>query len=546
MSAALHIKSRARFAAHNSAVKVLSISNDCSYLISGDLGGKVVIWDISRKAELQAFRLDGEPSIESATWLSEITVQGELATGFLLGIGLGDIHVFKRLPGSNRFSPVSMRSTSELLEPVRRLAFDPFYRRVASSTDGCVKMWRLTEGEGISVGVDLTKAYMSADGELDLANTLDADSTDDIIASLYFAEAGNLLVASFREGEVGFAALCPNKTFVVTNLVNGLEIYNFPPSHLLQRIHHPIKRNIPLRVASIFDGEMLLVGSDDGEPRIANRAIAGGLECTLPHAKASPIPLVEASVVGSLAYVATGATEAPFDVKLWTMRKRDELSASSLPVIIVLVLCFLGHNLLYRPILQGWQADSSPKWSPLALSGELLAVVESPLNELSSLDSSSRCRIDGCTGTGGRTDSGTNHCRDEDYEVLDPQETSDIAVTKRNIDWVLFGEWKIRVWYFSPHPTRLKARTLAICSRCFKYFSDLEVWEVHQEGCQQFPPGKKVYSKNDVTIWEIDPEQDKLYCQNLSLFGKLFIDAKSLFYYLDGFMFYVVARDTHD
>lgn len=55
------------------------------------------------------------------------------------------------------------------------------------------------------------------------------------------------------------------------------------------------------------------------------------------------------------------------------------------------------------------------------------------------------------------------------------------------------------------------------------------------------PPGRKVYQRGSYTIWEIDGAQEPLYCQNLSLFGKLFIDHKSVFFHVEGFLFYVLC-----
>jgi len=43
-------------------------------------------------------------------------------------------------------------------------------------------------------------------------------------------------------------------------------------------------------------------------------------------------------------------------------------------------------------------------------------------------------------------------------------------------------------------------------------------------------------------IWELDGAVDKLYCQNLALFGKLFIDIKTLFFDTENFMFYVLTE----
>jgi hypothetical protein len=72
---------------------------------------------------------------------------------------------------------------------------------------------------------------------------------------------------------------------------------------------------------------------------------------------------------------------------------------------------------------------------------------------------------------------------------------------------------------------------------------------------RRHPPGRKVYQRGAHTIWEVDGAKEKvrveqgtvgsfnysfflipreqLYCQNLSLFGKLFIDIKTLFFDTD-------------
>lgn len=63
------------------------------------------------------------------------------------------------------------------------------------------------------------------------------------------------------------------------------------------------------------------------------------------------------------------------------------------------------------------------------------------------------------------------------------------------------------------------------------------------------PPGELVYERGAHKIWEVDGAKNKvrlslcyfkfkfdspqLYCQNLSLFGKLFIDVKTLFFDCD-------------
>ena len=50
-----------------------------------------------------------------------------------------------------------------------------------------------------------------------------------------------------------------------------------------------------------------------------------------------------------------------------------------------------------------------------------------------------------------------------------------------------------------------------------------------------------VYSYGGYSVWEVDGEREKLYCQNLSLFGKLFLEQKSVFFDTGGFLYYVLT-----
>ncbi|KAF8168463.1 acyl-CoA N-acyltransferase [Crassisporium funariophilum] len=165
---------------------------------------------------------------------------------------------------------------------------------------------------------------------------------------------------------------------------------------------------------------------------------------------------------------------------------------------------------------------------------------------------------------------------------------------KRNFDMIIFDVWKIKPWYYSPYPliesesedfvpatstpaynkipgvARATARShgrtsdllagglsrhhngeamLWVCHFCFKYMADGVPWESHKKDCKlKHPPGKKVYQRGAHTIWEVDGVKDKLYCQNLSLFGKLFIDVKTLFFDCDNFLFYILtdAKSSED
>lgn len=66
----------------------------------------------------------------------------------------------------------------------------------------------------------------------------------------------------------------------------------------------------------------------------------------------------------------------------------------------------------------------------------------------------------------------------------------------------------------------------------------------HQKACPLRctpPPGEAIYTKDNYSLYEIDGEEQKLYAQNLSLFAKLFLDTKSVFYDVTTFLYYLLV-----
>ncbi|KAK9468108.1 acyl-CoA N-acyltransferase [Lipomyces arxii] len=124
----------------------------------------------------------------------------------------------------------------------------------------------------------------------------------------------------------------------------------------------------------------------------------------------------------------------------------------------------------------------------------------------------------------------------------------------RNIGTVVFGEdFEFEAIYgcpayFSDTDRTLYAKSpldkLYVCNRCFKYATAASDMSVHSSSCsRQFStPGKLVYQYNEFSIREVDGEQYKVYCQCLSLFAKLFVDTKSLYFAVDRFKFYVLIH----
>jgi GNAT superfamily N-acetyltransferase len=67
--------------------------------------------------------------------------------------------------------------------------------------------------------------------------------------------------------------------------------------------------------------------------------------------------------------------------------------------------------------------------------------------------------------------------------------------------------------------------------------------ERHKRKCDlRHPPGDELYRHNNLSVFEVDGKDNKLYCQNLCLLAKLFLDHKTLYYDVDPFLFYVLTE----
>jgi MOZ/SAS family/MYST family zinc finger domain len=161
-----------------------------------------------------------------------------------------------------------------------------------------------------------------------------------------------------------------------------------------------------------------------------------------------------------------------------------------------------------------------------------------------------------------------------------------ISLLSRNIDSVILGDVQFDTWYYSPYPDSIilssepstnslrngkvnggavsapspsaasTASTtcpiLHVCPSCFRYTPHVSAYVAHLRHHQQLqkqdpklPPvpesATPVYSYGGYSVWEVDGETEKLYCQNLSLFGKLFLEQKSVFFDTGGFLYYILT-----
>jgi len=141
-----------------------------------------------------------------------------------------------------------------------------------------------------------------------------------------------------------------------------------------------------------------------------------------------------------------------------------------------------------------------------------------------------------------------NHVQ-KTYAEMDPTtaalEKEHETLTKvKYIDRIQIGRFEIDTWYFSPYPEEYgKCSKLWICEFCLKYMRLEKSYRYHQyECCQRQPNGKEIYRKGSISIYEVDGLNFKLYCQNLCLLAKLFLDHKTLYFDVEPFIFYILCE----
>ncbi|KAF1973294.1 hypothetical protein BU23DRAFT_554281 [Bimuria novae-zelandiae CBS 107.79] len=119
-----------------------------------------------------------------------------------------------------------------------------------------------------------------------------------------------------------------------------------------------------------------------------------------------------------------------------------------------------------------------------------------------------------------------------------------------NVHDVVLGSLILKPWFSSEgYPEEIIGKSvnrLYVCQWCFKYTTDLVPFLQHLKACPTRtspPPGTVIYTSGTLSIYELDGADHKLYAQNLSLFAKLFLHIKSVFYDVSAFLYYLLVLD---
>ncbi|KAG1773526.1 hypothetical protein EDD22DRAFT_207464 [Suillus occidentalis] len=111
---------------------------------------------------------------------------------------------------------------------------------------------------------------------------------------------------------------------------------------------------------------------------------------------------------------------------------------------------------------------------------------------------------------------------------------------------IRFGKYDIHPWYDAPFPeefSNIPDGRLWFCEFCLKYMRSGFAFGRHSMKCKtRHPPGDEIYRDGAMSIFEVDGRKNKIYCQNLCLLSKMFLDHKSLFYDVEPFLFYVITE----
>ena len=146
----------------------------------------------------------------------------------------------------------------------------------------------------------------------------------------------------------------------------------------------------------------------------------------------------------------------------------------------------------------------------------------------------------------------SNFSREEEIEKLRTggsmtQNQTEISRV-RNLSRVQMGRHELEPWYFSPYPVAFTEEDMIyICEFCLCYFASGREFGRHRTKCTLLhPPGNEIYRDDGVSFFEIDGRRQRVWCRNLCLLSKLFLDHKTLYYDVDPFLFYcMTTRDQH-
>lgn len=117
----------------------------------------------------------------------------------------------------------------------------------------------------------------------------------------------------------------------------------------------------------------------------------------------------------------------------------------------------------------------------------------------------------------------------------------------KTVESIQFGANWLETWYFTPLPFEFHTKCLYICDFCLFFCVTKKEFKRHTIRCSvRHPPGDEIYRDNDISMFEVDGITQRIFCENLSLISRMFLEHKNVCESIEPFLFYVLCEVKPD
>lgn len=117
----------------------------------------------------------------------------------------------------------------------------------------------------------------------------------------------------------------------------------------------------------------------------------------------------------------------------------------------------------------------------------------------------------------------------------------------KTVESIMFGRYWLETWYFTPLPKEYHTKCLYICDFCLYFCVHKKEFLRHSRKCMvRHPPGDEIYRDKDISFFEVDGSLQRVYCENLSLIARMFLDHKNVYNTIEAFLFYILCEVKDD
>ncbi|KAH9012574.1 WD40-repeat-containing domain protein [Lactarius pseudohatsudake] len=292
---------------HTKAINHLALSPDKTRLISIGDDSRVVVWSVASGERLFAVERPFNGAATAVSWASRDNSR------FVVGFASGDLHLFRNESEKSYCDGLSVSGGKGSVEGI---VYDETHDRIASICADSAMLWKI---KGTDLVPILSSPFISGGYG----------------RSIQFCDNGASVVMYYLDNhECGYAA--PNhdgKLLLVSNLKGGIDEYQFPSMERVQTFTFPTEINCILQSKSLPQGNLIVIGGDDGFARVFNR-ISGQLVSEIHHGvHGQLVQVVEAFVdPGDRCIVVTATSgKAPYELKIWHYQPQKPISRPRFP-----------------------------------------------------------------------------------------------------------------------------------------------------------------------------------------------------------------------